>query len=83
MSGHVNLAEVTSILGLRREEYFSRLALAVVTIYSTLTTIDKEIEYFWINPRKPISIIFLSTRYLGILVSLLMSWPLISNEESS
>ncbi|KAL5514493.1 hypothetical protein ACEPAG_2582 [Sanghuangporus baumii] len=43
------------------------VSLITVLIYNSVITLDKEVKYFWSNPRSPISMIYFSNRFIGLL----------------
>ncbi|KAJ8517596.1 hypothetical protein ONZ45_g5235 [Pleurotus djamor] len=58
---------------LRFAEYF-QFSLLTLLIYDALTTLDKEVKYFWSNPRKFVSLIYFANRYLGIASAIVYIW---------
>ncbi|KAH8106469.1 hypothetical protein DFH11DRAFT_1830614 [Phellopilus nigrolimitatus] len=58
---------------------YTQVAILTILVYDTVTTMDKEIKYFWdqayayllcgmkSSPRKFVSLIYFTNRYIGIL----------------
>ncbi|EJD03424.1 uncharacterized protein FOMMEDRAFT_20521 [Fomitiporia mediterranea MF3/22] len=45
------------------------VAVLTVLVYHALTTMDKEVKYFWSNPCSSTSLIYFSNRYIGVVGS--------------
>ncbi|KAH8106561.1 hypothetical protein DFH11DRAFT_1463405, partial [Phellopilus nigrolimitatus] len=46
---------------------YTEVAILTLLVYNTVTTMDKEIKYFWNSPRSFVSLIYFANRYIGIL----------------
>ncbi|KAH8109868.1 hypothetical protein DFH11DRAFT_891285 [Phellopilus nigrolimitatus] len=46
---------------------YTEVATLTLLAYDTITTMDKEIKYFWSSPRAFVSLIYFANRYIGIL----------------
>ncbi|KAH8109865.1 hypothetical protein DFH11DRAFT_891001 [Phellopilus nigrolimitatus] len=49
---------------------YAQVAILTLLVYDTITTMDKEVKYFWSTPRKIVSLVYFANRYIGILGSL-------------
>ncbi|KAH8109362.1 hypothetical protein DFH11DRAFT_1515672 [Phellopilus nigrolimitatus] len=58
---------------------YAAVAGLTLLVYDSITTMDKEIKYFWSSPCKFVSLIYFVNRYLGILgaVSGVVDWTTI------
>ncbi|KAF9494751.1 hypothetical protein BDN71DRAFT_1431533 [Pleurotus eryngii] len=58
---------------LRFAECF-QVAIVTVLIYDALSTLDKEVKYFWSTPRRFVSLIYFANRYIGIFSAIVYLW---------
>ncbi|KAL5520054.1 hypothetical protein ACEPAG_1714 [Sanghuangporus baumii] len=65
-------SEFSAVVRTAEIELCVKVALASLLFYHTITTIDKEMKYFWHTPWKQVHMIFHLNRYIG-LVSIFIS----------
>ncbi|KAF4590506.1 hypothetical protein EYR38_009807 [Pleurotus pulmonarius] len=58
---------------LRFAQYF-QVAIVTILLYDALSTLDKEVKYFWSAPRKFVSLIYFANRYIGIFSAVVYLW---------
>ncbi|OCB87600.1 hypothetical protein A7U60_g5305 [Sanghuangporus baumii] len=56
-------------VSLTRTQQYCAVALTTVLVYHSVLTLEKEINYFWRNPRSSVSIIYFANRYIGLLAA--------------
>ncbi|OCB83956.1 hypothetical protein A7U60_g9165 [Sanghuangporus baumii] len=61
--GQMLISEVST------SQYFA-VAIASALVYHSITTVDKEIKYFWPKPCSTVSLVFFVNRYIGLLGAL-------------
>ncbi|KAI5116897.1 hypothetical protein M0805_004165 [Coniferiporia weirii] len=58
---------------LRVGEYFQS-AIVTVLVYDSITTLDKEIKYFWSSPCNSVSLIYFANRFVGVFSAIVYLW---------
>ncbi|KAL5534893.1 hypothetical protein ACEPAF_2983 [Sanghuangporus sanghuang] len=47
--------------------WYFLVAILTLLVYDAATMMDKEVQYFWIKPLKPVAIVYFANRYIGLL----------------
>lgn len=53
---------------------YCQISISSLLVYDMITTLDREIEYYWSNPYRLNSLLFFFNRYIGITTALLTNW---------